>query len=143
MSKTSPDLNRSGFLLWKASNAWQRQVKTALAPAGITHVQFLLLETLDALPADKKVSSQAEIARLAGIDVMMTSKVMRLLVRKKLVERRSPRNDARAFAVVLTPAGKKLLAKARPLVEKNEDAFFAEIEKRKKFVANLESLTAE
>ena len=143
MSKKSDNPNNGGFLLWKASNAWQRQIKIALSPAGITHVQFLLLETLDGLSAGKKTASQAEISRLAGIDVMMTSKVMRLLVRKKLVERRALKGDARSFGIELTAAGKKTLAKARPLIAKNEAAFFAKVPKLKKFLAGLEDLSAE
>lgn len=133
----------TGFLLWKAGNAWQRQIKVALAPAGITHVQFLLLETLANLSESKQVTSQAQIAKAAGIDVMMTSKVLRLLVKKQFVSRKSPRHDARAFSAVITPQGKTTLLKAKKLLEKSEAKFFETIAKRKKFLANLEALVGE
>jgi hypothetical protein len=30
-------------VLWRATLAWQREMRTALAPHGLTHVQFVLL----------------------------------------------------------------------------------------------------
>lgn len=140
--KKEQSFDSTGFLLWKAGNAWQRQIKIALAPAGITHVQFLLLETLAQLEAGKHPSSQAQIAKAAGIDVMMTSKVLRLLVKKQFVSRKSPRHDARAFSASLTPQGKKVLDKAKALLAKSEVNFFAAISKKKKFAANLELLAS-
>ena len=131
-----------GFQLWKAANAWQRHVKIALAPAGITHVQYLLLDTLATLGLEKRPATQAQIARAAGIDVMMTSKVLRTLVKKHFVTRKSPRNDARAFSATLTPEGRAVLAKAKQLLQKSEDAFFSDISKRKKFIANLETIAS-
>ena len=129
----------SGFLLWQASNAWQRQIKLALAPLALTHVQYLLLETLQSIPAAAPMK-QSAIADAAGIDVMMTSKVLRLLLKKKLVQRRSTRSDARAFVVSLTAEGKAVLEKARTIIEKTEDDFFAKVSKKKKFLGNLQEL---
>lgn len=131
-----------GFLLWQAGNAWQRQIKLALAPLGLTHVQYLLLETLNTVPPSSSMK-QSAIADAAGIDVMMTSKVLRLLVTKKLVQRRSPRADARAFSVSLTTEGQNALAKARAIIQKSEEEFFAGVSKKKKFVGNLEGLVGE
>ena len=34
-----------GFLLWHVTLRWQRDIATALAPLGLTHVQFVLLAT--------------------------------------------------------------------------------------------------
>ncbi|HLG02237.1 MAG TPA: MarR family transcriptional regulator [Bacteroidia bacterium] len=131
----------AGFLLWQSANSWQRQMKTALTPVRLTHVQYLLLETLRNLSAGPEKATQVNLAKSAGIDAMMTSKVLRLLVRKKLVARKAPRHDARAFITVITPAGAALLNKARPLVEKCETAFFEKlVAKRKKFMANLHAL---
>lgn len=127
----------SGFLLWQASNAWQRQIRKTLAPLELTHVQYLLLETLNAITEPVK---QTALADAAGIDAMMTSKVLRVLLKKKLVQRRSTRTDARAFVVSLTAEGKKLLAKAKALTAKTEEDFFAKISKKKKFAVGLMEL---
>jgi hypothetical protein len=32
-----------GFLLWHVTLRWQREIAAALAPLGLTHVQFVLL----------------------------------------------------------------------------------------------------
>ena len=34
-----------GFLLWHVTLRWQRDIAAALAPMGLTHVQFVLLAT--------------------------------------------------------------------------------------------------
>jgi DNA-binding MarR family transcriptional regulator len=130
----------AGFLLWQAGNAWQRQIRTALTPVGLTHVQYLLLETLEELSAESGGTSQVKLAKAAGIDVMMTSKVLRLLVRKKLIARKAARSDARAFYAELTKEGIAVLGKSRKLIAKNEDEFFGKLEKRKKFIENLKML---
>lgn len=133
---------QDGFLLWQAANAWQRRMKNALAPLGITHVQFLILDTLSRI--DGNPVRQNLLAEAAGIDVMMASKVLRLMVTKKLVQRRSPRHDARAFTITLTDSGLLTLSKAKGLVEKSEAEFFEKlVSKRKKFFLNLEALAAE
>jgi DNA-binding MarR family transcriptional regulator len=128
-----------GFLLWKAANTWQRETRNALVSTGLTHVQFLLLDTLSKNAGMK----QSQLAEAAGTDQMMTSKVLRMLVQKKLIQRKSPRNDARAFLVSISPEGEKKLAKARILLSKMESAFFEKIEKRKRFIKNLELLCGE
>ncbi|HEU4718858.1 MAG TPA: MarR family transcriptional regulator [Bacteroidia bacterium] len=128
-------------MLWQAGNAWQRELKTALEPVGITHVQFLLLETLEELQSSGIPATQSRLAVASGSDVMMTSKVLRLLERKKLVGRKSYAKDARANSIVLTPEGAKVLAKAKKIVTANEERFFAKlVTKPGKFVQNLEAL---
>ena len=65
-----------GFLMWRATNAWQRAQRNALEAFGLTHVQFALLATLAADDA-KKGLSQAEISARSGVDPMTTSQVVR------------------------------------------------------------------
>jgi hypothetical protein len=36
----------SGFLLWQVTNLWQREIKKALEPYGITHSQFVLMASI-------------------------------------------------------------------------------------------------
>jgi DNA-binding MarR family transcriptional regulator len=57
--------------------------------------------------ARSKGSSQAEIVRSTGIDRSTTSEIVRRLVRKGWLRRRRAK-DARAYAVQLTVAGRKV-----------------------------------
>lgn len=117
-----------GFLLWQAGNAWQRKIKSVLDPVGITHVQFLLLDSLDHLGGLKHPVSQVTLSRVAGTDVMMTSKVIRLLEKKKLVTRKISKTDARIYLLEMTREGSRITAKAKSLVGKAEEKLFKKLE---------------
>ncbi len=130
----------TGFLLWQAANAWQRQIKLALDPVGLTHVQYLLLDSLELLGGKRHPVTQVKLARKAGTDVMMTSKVVRLLERKKFIARESDHLDGRAMLLGLTGSGAKALARAKNLVAKSEQQFFVKMPKPAKFAQHLQSL---
>jgi DNA-binding MarR family transcriptional regulator len=114
-----------GYLLWHATLRWQRMVTAALAPLGLTHVQFVLLTCLWWLHGQKVEPNQLALARQAGTDVKMTSQVLRALERKGLVERRTDPADTRAKTVHLTAAGSKLARRAVVVVEAADEQFFA------------------
>ena len=126
MSGTGPDATSAlpGFLLWRATNAWQRKQRAALEGLGITHVQFALLASLGMDDARKGLS-QAEISSRSGVDPMTTSQVIRNLEARDLVVRSASDEDKRAQRVVLSAAGRSLLRKAQPKVEKADSEFFA------------------
>lgn len=139
--KSKRSVNGAGFLLWKAGNAWQRHVRDHLKPSGITHVQFLLLDAVKQLEAEGKQPSQTLLAKTAGTDVMMTSKVIRTLEDAKLIARKENRNDGRAVILQITVTGKKKLTSATTAIKKAESTFFAKLAgKPHKFVSNLETL---
>jgi DNA-binding MarR family transcriptional regulator len=134
----------TGFLLWQAGNAWQRKIKSALDPIGITHVQFLLLDSLDHLGGLNHPVSQVTLARVAGTDVMMTSKVIRLLEKKKLVTRKASKTDARILLLGMTRDGSRALAKAKTAVTKEERKLFTKLKlKQEKFCECLEAIAAD
>lgn len=139
--KQKRTVDGAGFLLWKASNAWQRHMREQLKSTGITHVQFLLLDAVNQLESSGNQPSQILLARTAGTDVMMTSKVIRTLEEAKLVARKENRKDGRAVLLQITPAGKRKLASASTALKKSEETFFAKlVSKPHKFVANLSAL---
>lgn len=113
-----------GFLMWRATNAWQRAQRSALEAFGLTHVQFALLATLAADDA-KKGLSQAEISARSGVDPMTTSQVVRILESRDLVVRTASPDDKRAQRVTLSTNGRATVRKAQPKVEKADAAFFA------------------
>lgn len=114
-----------GFLLWQVGNRWQRRVRDALAPEELTHVQFVLLASLAWLARQGATVTQAELARHAATDVMMTSQVARALEARGLLERAPHPDDARARVLALTDVGRERVARALPRVEAADLEFFA------------------
>lgn len=113
-----------GFLLWHATLRWQRAVAAALAPLGLTHVQFVLLACAWWLNGRGEQPNQLTLARQAGTDVKMTSQVLRALERKGLVERDVDPADTRAKRLRVTAAGTDLAPRAIAAVEQVDARFF-------------------
>ncbi|MFI9816298.1 MarR family winged helix-turn-helix transcriptional regulator [Saccharothrix variisporea] len=114
-----------GFLLWRVTLAWQRAMRSALAPHDLTHVQFVLLATLWWLADHEGRPTQQQLAGRAGTDTMMTSQVVRKLEERGLVARDVDPDDSRARRLRLTDAGRDVLTGALADVEAADDAFFA------------------
>ena len=125
MTKSSNASNpTTGFLLWRATNAWQRAQRATLEPYGLTHVQFALLAALADADARRGLS-QSEVSDRSGVDPMTTSQVLRALQGRGLVAREASTEDKRAFRVTATTEGKAVVKKALPKVEKTDAEFFA------------------
>jgi DNA-binding MarR family transcriptional regulator len=113
-----------GFLLWHATLRWQRGVAAALVPLGLTHVQFVLLACTWWLNSEGTAPNQLALARFAGVDVKMTSQVLRSLEQKGLVEREVDANDTRAKRLRVTAKGRELAPRAVAAVEAVDGEFF-------------------
>ena len=120
--------DRTGFLLWHAMLEWRRKVNDELAELGLTQVQFSLLASASYLNHRGGAPSQAELAEHAGMDVMMTSQVVRSLERDRLVKRMVDKNDARVKRIVPTAKGEEVVSGAIKLVEKLDEDVFGLIE---------------
>jgi DNA-binding MarR family transcriptional regulator len=115
-----------GFLLWRVTLSWQRQMRAALAPHDLTHVQFVLLASLWWLQEhDSGPPTRARLADQAGTDLMMTSQVVRKLASRGLVARQRDPADSRAWRLALTPPGRAALGGALADVEAADQAYFA------------------
>lgn len=120
-----PDPSAStGLMLWRVTNSWQRAIRAALAPFGLTHVQFVLLATLTSMDRATPVT-QRDLADQAATDVMMTSQVLRVLEDKQLIERAPHPADRRARTLSPTAAGVALVNRANAAVEDADRAYFA------------------
>lgn len=118
-----------GFLLWRVTNAWQRAIRAALAPHGLTHVQFVLLATIASRhPA---AMTQRELADAAVTDVMMTSQVVRTLAARSLIERHPHPTDRRAISLSATPEGLRAAGGAIRSVEAADAEYFAALGARR------------
>ena len=142
--KNKKSISGAGVLLWQTSNAWQRFLRSRLKSIELTYVQFLLLEEIKRLLSLKIAPTQIVLARAAGMDVMMTSKVIRALVKEKLVTRKSKSGDSRAFSLQLTNDGKKKVSVAAAVYTAAETEFFSRLtSKPHKFLLNLKALADE
>lgn len=115
----------SGFLLWQVTNLWQRQIKKALEPYGLTHSQFVLLASIHWLSLHQQEVTQIVLSNHTKIDPMTTSTVLRTLQQKVLIQRQEHLTDTRAKTVGLTEEGKEIIKKAVITVEKFDTEFFS------------------
>jgi hypothetical protein len=61
----TPDTS-PGFLLWRLTLRWQREIAAALDPLGLTHVQFVLLATTWWLNSAEQAPNQLAVATAAA-----------------------------------------------------------------------------
>jgi len=113
-----------GFLLWHVTLRWQRDMAAALAPLGLTHVQFVLLASTWWLNSHGQQPNQLTVARRAGTDVKMTSEVLRKLEAKGLLTRDVDAVDTRARKLRVTDRGAQRAQAAVAAVEAADAAFF-------------------
>lgn len=129
-SQFSTPEDSPGYLLWRVTNAWQRSIRAALEPYGLTQAQFVILAGLAWANKSVDAITQSQLAQRAGTDVMMTSQIVRLLEERGLIERRTNPADARARWLRATDAGIELVARAIVVVEAVDAEFFASLETR-------------
>jgi DNA-binding MarR family transcriptional regulator len=92
----------------RASRAIGRWFDEAFRPVGLNNWQFTLLMTLNR-PSPLTVNGLAEEL---GMDRTTTTKNLKLLERRGLLEIRQDEEDARVRRIMLTDAGRAVLAKA-------------------------------
>jgi MarR family transcriptional regulator, organic hydroperoxide resistance regulator len=122
----SPDAS-PGWLLWQASNAWQRRQRDALRTLGLSYVQFLLLSGVVWLAErEEGPVTQVRLARHTRTDAMMTSQVVRALQARKLLRRVPHTADSRALTLAPTAAGRRLARQAIHIVHATDQDFFGD-----------------
>jgi DNA-binding MarR family transcriptional regulator len=130
-----------GFMLWQITNGWQRVIRAALAPTGLTYVQIVLLAGLRDKLAEGGPVSQAALAQALGADPMMTSQVLRTLENAGLLKRERNPADTRSRLLSLTADGRARLAAALPLLAAVDREFFDVLGRREdKFLKAIRRL---
>ena len=119
-----------GFVLWRATHAWQRSLEHALLPTGLTHLRFAMLIALGWLTREGETVTQRRLADFMSVQPMQVSQVLVALEHADLVARHPSSSDRRALALTLTPAGEAALRQAMPIVEEAHREFFAKPEVR-------------
>lgn len=113
-----------GFLLWRVSNAWQREQRAALLPLGLTHTQFVALAAACWFGAEEPMT-QVRLSQVTGSDPMTTSQVVRALEKAGYFTRRPHPDDTRAKVITVSESGQCLAREAIKVVEAVDEAFFS------------------
>lgn len=104
-----------GFVLWRVTHRFERELEQALRPLDLTHLQFTLLALVAWTQKQGDTPNQAELARAGDIHVMQVSNVLKALERKALIERSTAEGNPTAKSVTLTAEGVERLRAAFPI----------------------------
>jgi DNA-binding MarR family transcriptional regulator len=127
--KLPKDLSaRTSYLLGRAASRVQALGERDLEPLGITPREYSVLAVL----AEHSPSSQTQVAETLGLDRTTILKLGASLERKRLVVRERDANDARAYAVALTPRGDRLREEAFELLLACEARFLAPLNRNER-----------
>ena len=108
----------------RASRTIGRRFDEALRPVGLNNWQFTLLVMINR-PSPLTVNGLAEEL---GMDRTTTTKNLRPLQRRGLLEIRQDEEDARVRRIVLTASGHGVLGEARPRWQAANDAVTSSLE---------------
>lgn len=114
----------TGFWLHHAALTWRAELDTRLRPLGLSPTQFIVLAAAGWLEHLNGPPTQQEVAEQAGADRMMTSKLLRTLEDRGLLDRRVHETDARAVRVALKTAGRDLVDQATTRAREVDTMFF-------------------
>jgi DNA-binding MarR family transcriptional regulator len=97
---------------------WQRAVDEALSGLKLAHTRYLLLDVADRLEKDGvEGPKQRDLVVATQLTEPAVSSAVRTLEDQGFIDRSAHGEDARKWRLRVTPAGTRLLAKARPVVE--------------------------
>ncbi|ATZ18129.1 MarR family winged helix-turn-helix transcriptional regulator [Mesoplasma melaleucae] len=119
--------NSVKFNFIKIYSMWFSKLKKELEKYDLTHPQFVVIASIYYLKQkneNEQEINQKKISYFSGIDAMTISQILKLLMKKDLIEINKSENDLRSNNISLTPEGIKKLEKVLPLVEKIDKIFF-------------------
>jgi DNA-binding MarR family transcriptional regulator len=114
----------TGLIFVCAYNKWHTSIKNELKDVGITYPQFVVMTVLNFLSQSDEFVTQASVAKMADMDVMSVSQIIRGLEEKGFLARTANPKDTRANAVRLLEKGQEAIKRALPIVEKIDEDFF-------------------
>jgi DNA-binding MarR family transcriptional regulator len=140
-SNGSGQLTRSPIhLLHRASQAVEDAFAVGVKIDGLTPRQLAVLTTV----AQNEGLSQTSIVDRTGIDRSTLADLVARLKRKGLLQRRRTKEDARAYAVTLTPEGRRVLDAVAPLAKRVDRRVLDVLpgNRREEFMAALASIVS-
>lgn len=135
------ELNSSPIhLLHRAGQCSGDVFQAELAGEGLTPRQFAVLVTV----SQNEGLSQTDLVEHTGIDRSTLADIVRRMLKKGLLQRRRTRQDARAYAVKLTDAGRAILEDAIPRATRVDDRILSALpsENRERFMSDLRGIIA-
>ncbi len=118
--------NAIGFVLWRISSRYQREMDRALHALDLSNLQFVTLALVGWLERSGTIATQIELSHFGGIHPMQTSQMLKLLEAKQLILRQRGEEDNRAKQVTLTRKGFETLRKALPRAVAVQNRLFGE-----------------
>ena len=118
--------NAVGFVMWRITHRYQREVDQALKALDLTHLQFVTLALVAWMARDGRPAQQAEIARFGDIHPMQVSKVAGALETKAMIARVGTKGPGPAKSVTVTAAGLDALRTALPIVISVQQRLFGD-----------------
>ncbi len=113
MSHALPDFDRSlPMLLLRAREATMQRFRPILKSAGMTEQQWRVLRTL----AEVDQAGVGELAERCALRPPSMTRIVRNLVDRGLVTRRTDSDDQRRSRLSITPAGIELIAELSPRI---------------------------
>jgi MarR family transcriptional regulator, transcriptional regulator for hemolysin len=109
-SNSSSPRSQFGIRFSLLARRWRRALDARLAEAGLSDATWVPLIHLQATGGGV---TQKELAALVGIDGSSLVRLLDILCRQELVERRVDENDNRARLIFLTPKGEQRVAEIR------------------------------
>jgi len=135
------DCEKTGFLLWKVNNFWQREFKKNFEHLDLTHSQLVLLFTILWVETNQAEVSQKNLSDETGIDPMTTSTVLRTLQKKGWIKRKFHKKDSRTKLISLTEEGKRVISNATKVAKEFNTSFFSSLkDQQSQFQENLLTL---
>ncbi len=127
-------------LLHRANQTATDAFAEASGDSELTPRQVQVLAAIEELEG----GSQTNIVTATGIDHSTLADIIRRLSKRKLIERRRKKEDARAYEVKLSEAGQRELAKGKPVLKTVEKTLTAKLStsERGDLVALLEKVIA-
>jgi len=121
----------------RAYSKWHTTIKNELKDVGITHPQFVVMTVLNFLSQTDEFVTQTSVAKMADMDVMSVSQIIRGLEGKGFLTRTANPKDTRANAVRLLAKGQEAIKRALPLVERIDEDFFGVLSEDENLFRNL------
>ena len=136
MVKGGKDLDRSAMhLLHRAGQCAADIFSSEARNGGLTPRQFAVLMVV----ADEEGLTQTGLVERTGIDRSTLADIVARLLGRGLIQRRRAREDARAYAIRLSPQGAKALRDAQPAAAAADQKLLANLPpaKRQDFLDTL------
>ena len=127
-------------LLHRASQCAEMIFEDQIGEIDLTARQYAILRVV----SKSNRPSQTDIVGATGIDRSTVAEMTRRLAKKGLVRRRRNQDDARAFAVLLTAAGRQMIQTVALASQRSEDKIYAAVKSLRgaEFRASLGELIA-